>query len=364
MLQVQDYLKQNSLEKLKEEFGITYKVHDSLPLVILDYSQIDSPKTHPIVMECRGLCLELYTWKVVSKGFNRFFNVGEALDITNNFNWNNFFATTKEDGSYIHLFNYNGEWLVKTRNSFADGKLEGTDLSWKELFLSTIDLEIWNEIVPKHCVGIFELCSVYNKIVRHYKEPVSYLLGIYNRNSNDLFELNCEDLKNYHSNLPEKFHFKNLDEVQSFIKEKEKTDKTYEGLVLTDSNGMKLKIKSSQYLALHRMKGNGNIFLDKVLLPLVLSGETEEVLCYYPEAKEKIEKLQERVNEQFSNLVFYYRLSQGIEEQKEFALKISNCKFNSILFTLRKKHGIVYSIDKVKEMWENSESLIGKVLEL
>lgn len=361
MLQVQDYLKQNSLEALKENYGISYKLHDSLPLVILDYSQIDSPKTHPIVLECRGLCLELYTWKIVSKGFNRFFNVGEALEITNDFNWDNFSASTKEDGSYIHLFNYNGEWLVKTRNSFADGKLEGTNLSWKELFLSTIDLNKWNEMVPTHFVGIFELCSVYNKIVRHYKEPVSYLLAVYNRNTNDLF---IDELEDYHPTLPQKFHFNGLEEVQSFIKEKEKDDKTYEGLVLTDSNGLKLKIKSSAYLALHRLRGNGNVFLDKVLLPLILTGELEEVLCYYPEAKENIEKLQERVNEQFSNLIFYYRLSQGIEDQKEFALKIQKCKFNSILFTLRKKYGVNYSVDKLKEIWEDSEKLIEKVLEL
>ncbi len=228
MLEVQKYLNKNSLEKLKEELGIDYKIHNSLPLVILDYSQIDSPKTHPIVQECRGLVLELDTWKIVAKGFNRFFNLGEALEITNCFNWDNFYAKTKEDGSYIMLYHYNGDWHVKTRNSFGDGKLQDTNLTWKELFLSTLKCDNWLRDFDKNSVGIFELCSIYNKIVRHYQEPQSYLLGVYNRHKNVIDQWDNDlSLYMFGVNTPREYKFYGKEDFLGFyvwIQSLSKTD--------------------------------------------------------------------------------------------------------------------------------------------
>ena len=69
MLEVQKFLSEHQgnstevLEGLKAFVGVDYKLHPTLPLVILDYSQINSPKLHPIVLECRGLVLEMGTWK-------------------------------------------------------------------------------------------------------------------------------------------------------------------------------------------------------------------------------------------------------------------------------------------------------------
>jgi len=75
MLCVQEFLLTKNLEDLKNELGIEYNQSDDL--VILNYSQIDSPKRHPIVMECRGLVLEIGTWRIIARSFNRFFNWSE-----------------------------------------------------------------------------------------------------------------------------------------------------------------------------------------------------------------------------------------------------------------------------------------------
>mgnify|MGYP000921629595 FL=1 len=76
MLEVQKYLKSGkTLEDLKNELAIKTTHHDSLPLVILNYDQIESrPKDHPIVRECRGLTLRSDNFDLVGKSFNRFFN--------------------------------------------------------------------------------------------------------------------------------------------------------------------------------------------------------------------------------------------------------------------------------------------------
>lgn len=46
-----DFLKDNGIEALRTELAITVKEVDDL--LVLNYNQIESPKTHPIVVECR-----------------------------------------------------------------------------------------------------------------------------------------------------------------------------------------------------------------------------------------------------------------------------------------------------------------------
>lgn len=77
-LEVQKYLRSGkTLEQLTSELGIKVTHHSSDPLVILNYCQIDSPKFHPITLECRGLVLEKQSWNIVARSFKRFFNFGE-----------------------------------------------------------------------------------------------------------------------------------------------------------------------------------------------------------------------------------------------------------------------------------------------
>lgn len=78
MLEVQTYLRGGkTIDDLESELGIKAIAHPTLPLVILNYNQIESPKRNSIVRECRGLVLEVGTWNVVARSFQRFFNFGE-----------------------------------------------------------------------------------------------------------------------------------------------------------------------------------------------------------------------------------------------------------------------------------------------
>jgi hypothetical protein len=74
-MNVQLYLEQHGLEKLQEEFFIC--VNDYGDFCVLNYSQIDSPRFHPICDECRSLILEKNTWKILSRSFDRFYNYQE-----------------------------------------------------------------------------------------------------------------------------------------------------------------------------------------------------------------------------------------------------------------------------------------------
>lgn len=157
-------LKGESLQTLYEHYKIRCGYHPDLsnvPLVVLNYDNVLSPKEEPLVSECRGLVLELDTWKVVARGMTRFFNQKNQSKENNNhsqpqiksassfsssssdnvqshssskdndkdqtipkeeeeklgtlsvtgFNYSNYSLEVKEDGTYIQLFNYKGEWM-------------------------------------------------------------------------------------------------------------------------------------------------------------------------------------------------------------------------------------------------------------
>jgi tRNA splicing ligase len=96
MLALQEFLHAKGIDKLQSKLKINVYRHPTLPLVGFKYNQIDSPRTHPVVRECRGIVLEDKTWKLVAKPFNRFFNVGEVPDEFAEFNWGRFTCVNKE----------------------------------------------------------------------------------------------------------------------------------------------------------------------------------------------------------------------------------------------------------------------------
>src|SRR5277367_6643581 len=78
-LHIQQYLSTHSLTELEAAFGIKAKRHAQFPnLVMLKYSQINSPMAEPVVQQCRGIILDQTNdWAVVSYPFDKFFNYGE-----------------------------------------------------------------------------------------------------------------------------------------------------------------------------------------------------------------------------------------------------------------------------------------------
>lgn len=130
MLEVKKYLQLNSLEKLTEEFAIKVRRHSKYPnLVGLVYCQIDSPKLHPIVRECRGLILdETNNWSVVAYPFFRFFNYEEGG--ADKIDWNTATTYTKLDGCCHEdtiLMTEVGEKSIKT---ICEEKYSGKVLSF------------------------------------------------------------------------------------------------------------------------------------------------------------------------------------------------------------------------------------------
>jgi len=333
-MEVIKYLKTNSLDDLASEFGIKYKGYQN-GLVVLNYDQINSPKFHPIVRECRGLIIDLYTMSPVSRTFDRFFNLNENPN--DDFDPNLLVRVEeKADGSLMSVYWHDDRWNVASRGSaYAEGETPA-GITFEGVFLDTIGvyLDEFMKNMSKNRSYTFELCSIYNKVVKLYETPVVYLLNVFDFTTNK--ELNSFIVDNIAKFLnvkrPIVYNIKMGDVVKSF----EEFPATEEGYVLIDANGNRVKAKNPAYVNLHHLKGNGAI-TPKRIADVVFNGETDEVLEYFPEYREFFEPYQKAYDMLKSDIVDKHHLLNQLNlDQKQFALSIGHLFYKGILFSMRK----------------------------
>ena len=361
MLEVQKYLKSGkTLDDLKAEFDISANHHPNLPIFNLNYG-IYSPKTNPIVMECRSLCLD-DKFDLVARSFPRFFNLHETPEINDRFNWSNFSVLEKVDGWFCKVFWYKDQWVFSSRSGFGDNQVNDPNLTFGQLCRTIMTLECLNMLDKKICYT-FEVVGPYTKIVRHYTSNRMYLLTAFRNNEEMPFEYisKASIVLNYHSNGNvtglDHYIVGTAEETMSLISRRTKEDKTWEGVVLRDSNNMRIKIKSPSYIALHHLRGEGNLFLPKYIIPLILAGDYDEILEYWPEVKDAFAKVKDRIDLHQQRVIDLWDKVKDIDSQKDFALSIQQeTPFTPILFKARKEGR------HPKEIWKESAEYIHKVL--
>lgn len=365
-MNVLTYLQSNTLDDLSREFFIRRTDHPTLPLSILNYHQIDSQKTHPVVRDCRSLVVNSLTRELVSRSFRRFYNWGEHQEEMKAFDWSNFRAFTKEDGSLIQIFNFEGEWVIATRNSFGQGNVGDLQQSWEDLVLEALNLEKkedLSKILVQGYTYVFELCTPYNQVVRYYNGLHIYLLSIFYRSVEMPWELVAAVADKYGLRTPDVYSFSSYEQIAKWITEKSASDKTFEGFVIRDIYNTRYKIKSSTYLALHRLT-NGNLYNPANIVPLVLTGEVDEVLNYFPGLADVVKNVKYTLDAEWKNLENVYHTVCEIYSQKDFALTIiPQTRFHHLFFSCRKEKGPDFTIDDLREKWINSTDLIVKGIE-
>ena len=355
MLKVQEYLKTNTLAQLTEELGIKAKVYEEDNLVLLDYDQINSPKTHPIVIECRSLILALDTFDVVSRKFDRFFNLGEAPELYEDFDFENAVVMEKADGSLIGIYHnpHTSRWEISTRGmAKAEGEhMAGGVFRDKVLaaagFVDEGEFQLYAfEKFSKTNTYVFEYCSPENRIVTKYDEPhlvLTAIRDIYGEEANAytlnwcgicLRDLRVRSVKTYDAKKPEE-----LRELANALPNLE------EGFVVwCEKTSRRIKVKSSTYLVAHKLRGNDPKPTRKNMMSLVLEGEVDEFLAYFPEWQEQVDAADAEVGS-FMEIVWdAYDKAKHIESQKDFALAVKDIPGNSLMFTARKNNRSIVEV--------------------
>ncbi len=353
MLNVQQFLVDNSVEELVKQYNIKVRDYPEDNILMLNYDMIDSPKTHPITMECRSLILDRTNYNIISKKFDRFFNLGENPESYLDFDWDNCYITEKVDGSLTGVYyNPNTARFEISSRSQAKAELDHEVFgNWREVIISTFGFnseeefqEFFNEIRnSKDITFIFEFISPLNRIVTPYSEPKMVFLGGTFTDNEPLSKYDMGFfMENYFNKinvrLPEFYDIPH--DTDALIKLANTLPNLQEGFVLWDEHTNKrIKLKSTAYLVAHRMRGEDSKPTRKNILNLIFTGEVDEFLVYFPEYKEFFDKENDNINDLNQNLNSLWQSVKHIEDQKEFALKIKDNDLSSILF-MAKKQGI------------------------
>lgn len=338
MLSVQKYLYDvgGDLEALTRNFGIQYNRHDD-GRVILNYHQIDSyeHRFHPVVKDCRALVLDSRKdFSLVARAFPRFYNWGENREDTKKFVFENSYATHKEDGSLILCYWKDG-WHINTRGTFGDGMVNDF-ISWRDLFELARPPLFYNKAESIFCY-VFELCSRYNKVVRDYSVPSLFLLSIYNGETELKKDIVDEEARRLRLNRPEQVYFNDIFDAEAYIANQARNDKTFEGVVLCDHTNLRIKVKSTDYLYLHKLANNGNLASPKSLIKYVVEEECDEIIAYFPELSDRINKMRDSYNKLKKDVDNWFYVHNDEPSQKKFALAVKNQKFGWVLFMARRQ---------------------------
>jgi len=338
-----DFIKANggNVSKLNLAYGIIVKEYPEEGLYVLNYDQINSPRTDPIVIECRGLILDK-EYNVISRSFCRFFNLGEAPDTQAHLDWNKAVVFDKMDGSLIKLYHWNGEWRFATRGTaFAESDCMGFGITFNELCLKASNAEDMDEL-QRYCLNaeldpevtyILELTCRENRVVTVYEGTKLHFLAARNNKTGEFvsvdrfkthYLMGWEDVKQFSFSDP-----------VSCVKAAESLPNLQEGYVVYQDGIPVCKVKSPAYVAVHHLRGNGTPNINRVM-ELVCVGEQDEYLTYFPEDEEYFAPVVAAKAELLEKMDIAYVAIKGIEEQKEFALHVKDLSFSWVLFTARK----------------------------
>jgi hypothetical protein len=350
MLEVQKYLLNGAqhatamelLEMLKENYGIDYKVYLEDDMVLLDYNQINhgllGHKAHPIVIECRSLILRLSDFEILSRKFKRFFNAGEVPEYYSDFSFDNAMAFSKEDGSLIGLY-YNAHtklWEVSTRGMAKAEGVHQCGKSFRELFLESIGIDnekqlqyFANTYFNKSYTLVFELINTINRIVTPYSENCVYLLAIVNNETGVEEPWNVVeyaqhilDDRGLNVKIPLVHEIKSVDEA---IKKANNLPNLQEGFVIFDPVSQKrMKVKSTNYLVAHKMRGETAVPTKRNLLTAFFDGDLDELISYFPEFKKYADPFIAEYHALLDEASAAWHKYKHIDDQKEFAMHVKN----------------------------------------
>ena len=351
---------ESGLKSLESEFGIKARVYDNF--FLLNYSQIDSPKTHPIVLECRGLILD-WDLNVLRRPFDRFFNYGEAN--TQDFDFTKSFCMEKADGSLIPAWYnpYIKKWCFGTRGTaFAESECNSGRLFEEiidDCFMTESKEEIADYFFGESSTFIFELCSPENRVVVPHHDTYLVLLGVRDNVSGEYWDLkSCENVVENLRKVDVKIRMPKLYDIHSLDKIKDSFNEDngpfFEGYVFWNpETNERVKCKNPVYVQIHHLRDNGNLN-PKRICELVFLHEEDEYLTYFPEDRRFFVPWINAYEVMVEQIAFNFEvISKQDLTQKEYALLVKDLPYSGIMFALRQGKTLEECFEKM-----NSEAKV------
>lgn len=294
---------------MKYKFPIIKHIDDVLPHVkdrpefivadkgmytVINYA-VDTGDTFKIVegdelgsyirRECRGIKFDNKTGNIIARPFHKFANLNQweetrfiNIDIDDIKHF-----MVKEDGSMVHPF-------IIDDNIFYATKMGVTDT------ITQMEKEIRNiKDIEKYCrkqIGlgytpIFEYVSPNNKIVLKYDEPKLILTALRHMETGEYVDI-------HYGETP--YGLKVMDNIdvvkthqfnKSFERIIDDIDVMHdiEGFVIRMNNGHMFKIKTNEYVAIHKAKEQ--ILSDRLIIKMMYDGVIDDIMSKLDEADQK-----------------------------------------------------------------------------
>lgn len=304
----------------------------------------------------RGITFREDTKEILALPLHKFWNLGEnqCTEINTVRNKNILRVTEKYDGSLVYFFMINGELCCKTKlNSFSEQAIIAMDIVEENDVLKKSIIElIQNGYTP-----MFEYISPQNQIVIKYDDEDLKYIGA--RNMTD----GTYDFDPIEGSDPvETFNLDNIDEVINIAKDYS----GHEGFVVVFDDHDMVKIKTSEYFKLHKIREN--ILNESVLAELILNENLDDIkytlfssesdLLNYIECFEK--KVVDRYNQLINAAQRYYETYRHLD-RKTYAITAQQ-ELDRTSFGLAMELYAKGSIDEknfkqfflAKKLWENN----------
>lgn len=269
------------------------KVRELGDFVLLKYDQLNSDMSHPICQVCRGIILEQisgFGWNIVCYPFDRFFNYGDpnAAEI----DWRTAKVREKIDGSLIKFWcDTYGLWHMSTNGSIDAFKATVSSSVEGLTFGNVVERALgcdWSSFcreLDKNYTYMFELVSPDTQVTVYYEHDGLYYLGQRHRDSTEESYEYQEVWKNFGICEPKVFNLTSLDGCIAAVGEMSKDE---EGVVVSDANFNRIKIKSPEYLIAAHAANNGKLGL-RTAIRLIREDKVDDFLAYAPMHREKLE---------------------------------------------------------------------------
>ena len=262
---------------LRREYDLRIK-HDGA-LAIFNYNVVANFHD-PIVQEARGIIIDTERCEVVSWPFRKFGNHNEGYADT--IDWSTARVLEKVDGSIVKLWydHARSAWQFST-NGTIRAELAAVDgqplLSYGDVIRRADNYgDIPFDRLDRDATYIFELVSPETRVVIDYGVTTLYHLGT---RSNTTGLERCEDIG---IKTPASFPITSLSDclkAASALNDGCEGDEvTNEGFVVVDADYHRVKIKSPDYIVMHRLRLSGYLPKRECLLMLLEGGESAQLL--------------------------------------------------------------------------------------
>jgi hypothetical protein len=277
-----NFIKENSddfLTLLYKNYNIKAKIENNL--AIFNYGHA-CDFSSPLVQEARGIIINTDTLEVVCWPFRKFGNYGESY--ADEIDWDSARVLEKVDGSIVKLW-YDKrveKWQFST-NGMINADNATTDAFSNITYGSVIRQAVnYNDIpfdkLDKDSTYIFELVSPQTRVVVKYDEIALYHLGTRN---NITGEERNEDIG---IKKPKSYKINSLEGCIKAAVELNKgcesdDEIANEGFVVVDKNWNRVKVKSPDYIMMHRLKHNDGISKKDAITTLLYIKSDVEKIC-------------------------------------------------------------------------------------